>query len=378
VDGGAAGRDDADMNMAFGACTLFACALLGGLPAQGEPAKAGTPQQEPARKPVGKPEGRPVGILVLQKTPRSLNGEILRDLVHRTYDRRLLDQPPKDGRGDWVEINGNDAIVHVNSVLFRVVFGQKPWPIDVPEGSDAKDPVVAAERAQQAYMLLEAADHPTEPGERLRIYRTLAKLAAALLSDDSLALALVEFGEFRVMDAEAELALVAADPVAGFAPQGVASVVVLLKAARRPDVTRLCAAAGKTFAAEFVPAGTAGARHTVEVRGDAALVRNGDTRFILTFVDHRLVTVPLPADTEEQIKAVVNDHHAGMQIVSAGRFADAEQLHERYVELCHLLGQLWGEDCLGLRFQFDRVLILATDGTAAALQRPDPIAALKH
>lgn len=319
---------------------------------------------------------KPVAILILTKAPRQLDGAALRQMLQRVYGARLPATAPADGHGDWIEPGDGTAAMRIDGVLFRITIGDRPWDlggVTLP----ADDPLSAPLRAHRGYLLLQAAEEPEAAPRRVAIYRVMGRLASALLADDCVAIGLVEHGVFRAADAEAAADLVGADVVRAFAPVGSAAVMVLLQAPRQLDSNALRAACKRAFGVEFAAPGTAGAANVAAMRGDDGLVRFGKVPILLHCSDDKVLdTKALEGRGDAAVQAAVAAHHAGLQLVSVDRYADAAQLRQRYAELCHLLGELWGDDCLLLSLASDRRLVLATDATGSILRGDDPVAGL--
>lgn len=329
-----------------------------------------------APTPSPKPPAPPIAILVLTKAPRPLDADVLRQLLQRVYKARLQDKPPKDGRGDWCEVGAASAAIRVQGLLFRLSMGDRPWDLTgvklLPD-----DPLQAALQGHRGYFVLQAADADVGKEQREASYRTMGRLAAAMLGEDCVAIGLVEFGAFRPADAEAASELVGADPMRAFAPVQRAGIMVLLKRPRTLDGDALRAAAAVAFGAPFVAPSPKPAANVAGVRGEDALVRWGKVPILVHAVDHKVLDqAALEGHAEAAVAAAIAAHTGALQLVSIDRYVDSAQLQQRYVELCHLLGAMWGEDCLLLSFAGDRRLILATDRTAAVLGSATPLQGL--
>ncbi|GAB4147063.1 MAG: hypothetical protein Fur0037_15210 [Planctomycetota bacterium] len=337
---------------------LLACAFAA---AQGVRRQPGPPGAEPA----------PLAILVLTREPASLDSALVRRTVERVYGAKLPEVPPLDGRGDWLQAGENAAALRISGVLFSIRGSLLPWPkAAVPEGDPLRDEIAG----HRGWLLFRSAESPESRAERNAIYRTMGRLVAAMLTEDCVAVALVEHGVFRPADAAAAADLVGEDVVRAFAPIGQASVLVLLKRKKTLDGRALRAACERAFGAPFLPPGDARAKNAAGILGDRGLVRWGEVPILLRVGEGTVVDPGAVSDKADPgVAKAVRGHSASLELASVDRFAEPAELAARYRVLCRLLAELWDEDCLALSFATDRRIRPAGLRTADDLRSADPL-----
>lgn len=324
------------------------------------------------------PAAPPVGVLLLLSEPRVLDAEALRATVERSFRLKLAAKPPADGRGNWLQAAGDGAAMRIGGVLIRLSASATRWQLDGAPRTDADDEAaLQAVKDHKGFLLLEAAERPVDPAQRAALHQTTGRIAAALLGPDCLAVALLEHGSFRSMDAEVAIDLKGADQQRAFAPLTVAGAMVLLSAPRALDAAAVRAAATRAFGVEFAERAEDPDADFVLVRETSAVIRHAGAGYVIECIGQPVLGSDALQGADPAVLTAVRDHKAAFRVGSALRAVTAGEVTARYAKLGRLLAELLGADCLAVNFRADPSLHVLDASAAEKLRSDDPPAAFR-
>ncbi len=323
-------------------------------------------------------QAAPVGVLLLLSEPRTVAAESLRQTLERAFKLKLAAKPPADGRGNWLQVSADGAAIRVAGVLMRLTASAARWEMVGAPRTDADDAdALRAVKEHKGFLLLEAAERPTERAQRAMVLQAVCKAAAALVGPDCMAIALLEHGSFRSIDAQVAIDLTGADPQRAFAPLTVAGAMVLLRSPRVLDAAAMRRAANKAFGVEFPERSEDPEADFVLVRDDRAVVRHAGNGYVLQVIGEPVLGSDAVEGANPTVLAAVREHKAALRIGSALRVLDAAEVTAHYARLGRLLAELLGDDALALNFLSDPSLHVLDASAAEKLRSNDPPAAFR-
>lgn len=332
-------------------------------------------QQVPA--PVA-PAAPPVGVLLLLSEPRALDAEVLRATLERGFRLKLAPKPPADGRGNWLQVAGDGAAMRIGGVLMRLTASAAQWEVGDAPRTDADDAAaLQAVKDHKGFLLLEAAERPADPAQRATLHQTTGRTAAALLGPDCLAVALLEHGSFRSMDAEVAIDLMGNDQRRRFAPLVVAGAMVLLSAPRSLDAAAVRAAATRAFGVEFPERSEDPGADFLLVYEQSALIRHAGAGYVIECIGEPVLGVDAVQGGDPAVIKAVGDHKKALLVASGLRALDAGELTARYAKLGRLIAELLDADCIAISFRADRSLHVLDASAGEKLRSEDPVAAFR-
>lgn len=344
---------------------LFACA--GFAQAQLVPAPSAPATQAP-----------PVGVLLLLSEPRMVAAEPLRQTLERAFKLKLAAKPPADGRGNWLQASADGAAVRVAGVLMRLTASAARWELVGAPRTDADDAdALRAVKEHKGFLLLEAAERPTERAQRAMVLQAVCKAAAALVGPDCMAIALLEHGSFRSIDAQVAIDLTSADPQRAFAPLTVAGAMVLLRSPRMLDAAAVRSAATKAFGVEFPERSEDPEADFVLVREMSAVIRHAGAGYVIECIGEPVLGVDAVQGSDPAVLKAVGDHKRALLVASGLRALDPGEVTVRYAKLGRLIAELLAADCLAISFRADRSLHVLDASAADKLRSNDPPAAFR-
>ncbi len=346
-------------------CLMAWLACAGSLAAQQVPAPAA-------------PAAPPVGVLLLLSEPRVLDAETLRATIERSFRLKLAPKPPADGRGNWLQAAGDGAAMRIGGALIRLSASATRWQVDGAPRTDADDEAaLEAVKDHKAYLLLEAAERPADPAQRAALHEVTGRIAADLLGPDCLAVALLEHGSFRSMDAIVAVDLKGTDQRRAFAPLAVAGAIVLLSGPRSLDATAVRTAATRAFGVEFPERSEDPEGDFVLVYEKSAVIRHAGAGYVIECVGEPALGVDAVQGSDPAVLKAVGDHKSALFVASGMRPLDAGELTVRYAKLGRLIAELLDADCLAVSFRADRSLHVLDASAAEKLRSSDPPAAFR-
>lgn len=316
-------------------------------------------------------------ITLLLREPRAL------DAAHvRTEMKRILGVVVESKRSEfnaYVLADGEALVGQTVGVAWRVEVEAKPHAL--PPSSTRHLIVSDAEELTEhlAQLHVRCTTPCADDGAKATAYRAVARVAAALLARDVMAIGAAEHGTFDVVDGDVDATneeLLGDDPLDALRPVQSTSFVLFLSAPRTLEADAVAAAftrewkrpisggEGDADATEFV----------IDARG-TLLVKIGDE---LMQIGAREVEGASEKDLARyedlRMRHVMQKQRQLVRFFVAGEPTPEQEAARRRL-VARAAAALWGDDVLAASWHCDRRLAYPREGLVQDLRAEDPVAA---
>lgn len=318
-------------------------------------------------------------ITLLLREPRAL------DAAHvRTELRRILGVVVESERSEfnaYVLADGDALVGQTAGMSWRVEVEAKPHALPPSSTrhlivSDANQ--LAEHRAQ---MHVRCTTPCADDGAKASAYRSVARVAAALLARDVMAIGAAEHGTFDVVDGDVNATnedLLGDDPLDALRPVQSTSLVLFLSAKRELTAKDVAAA----FAREWkrpIASGDGGrgqdaTEFVIDARG-SLLAKVGDDLFQIAWREVESASAEALAGYKDlRMRHVMKEQRRLVRFLISGEAtADAESARRRLV--ARAAAALWGDDVLAASWHCDLRLAYPREGLVQDLRAEDPVEA---